>query len=88
MGLALHTLAVHPDYQRRGCGSMLVKWGVEKADAVGRKCYLESTPAAYPLYQRYGWADVDEIVLDLVKFGEGEHRIKIMMREPKVKAGQ
>jgi hypothetical protein len=65
---------------------MLVRWGVEKADAVGRKCYLESTPAAYSLYRKFGWADVDEIVLDLGKYGKGEHSIKIMMREPKAKA--
>jgi len=80
---ALHALAVHPDYQGRGCASMLVRWGIEKADASVRKCYLESTPVAYDLYCKHSWVTVDEIVLGLKKYGGHEHKIMIMMREPR-----
>ena len=62
---------------------MLVRWGTEKADAMRRKCYLESTPAAYDLYCKHGWVDVDEFVLELRKYGGKEHRVMIMMRESK-----
>lgn len=80
---ALHGLGVHPEYQGRGYAGMLLRWGTEQADALKRKCYLESTTAAYGLYCRYGWVTVDEIVLGLEKLGVKEHVIPVMMREPK-----
>jgi hypothetical protein len=63
---------------------MLLKWGLEKADAANAKCYLESTPDAYALYCKYGFHKVDELVTDLRGYGEEDaHVIKIMIREPK-----
>lgn len=61
-----------------------MKCGTEKADAVGRRCYLESTPVAHVLYRKHGWVDVDEIVLGLEKYGKKDHRVMIMMREPEI----
>jgi hypothetical protein len=63
---------------------MLLRWGIEQADAAGKICYLESTPTAFPVYQKYGWVKVDDVVLDLERFGgPREEVIAIMVRKPK-----
>ncbi|KFY49809.1 hypothetical protein V495_00460 [Pseudogymnoascus sp. VKM F-4514 (FW-929)] len=53
----LDTLATHPDYQRRGCGSMLVKWGCDVADRDGVAAYLDASKAGALLYKRHGFVD-------------------------------
>lgn len=67
---------------------MLVKWGTEKADAAGRKSYLESSPAANRLYRKYGWVEVDEMVIGLKKYEEEDHRMSVMKREPSSEVGE
>ncbi|KAL4954834.1 acyl-CoA N-acyltransferase [Aspergillus filifer] len=53
----LDTLATHPDYQRRGAGSMLLRWGCELADKDGVALYVDASKAGAPLYQRFGFVD-------------------------------
>jgi len=37
---------------------MLVEWGIKIADELGIPAYLESSPMAHSLYQKYGFKDV------------------------------
>lgn len=39
----VHMLATDPRYERTGAGSVLVSWGMAKADAEGRPVYLDAT---------------------------------------------
>jgi GNAT superfamily N-acetyltransferase len=66
---ALDTLATHQDHGRRGAGSMLVRWGCEKADEAGVQAYLEASPMGAPMYARYGFVEVARIRMDLTKNG-------------------
>jgi hypothetical protein len=43
---------------RRGAGSMLVKWGTDQADERGIPCYLESSPEGFGLYNKHGFKEV------------------------------
>ena len=74
-------MATRPDYQGKGCGTMILKWGIEKADEENARCYLEATPDAYPLYYKVGFRDIDEVGLDLKAYGEDIYVIKVMARE-------
>ncbi|WQF81316.1 Putative GNAT domain, acyl-CoA N-acyltransferase [Colletotrichum destructivum] len=56
----LDTLVTHPDYQRRGAGSMLLKWGCELADENGVGAYVDSSKAGRGLYERFGFLDMSE----------------------------
>ncbi|KAI8657972.1 N-acetyltransferase domain-containing protein [Fusarium keratoplasticum] len=56
----LDTLATHPDYQRRGAGSMLMKWGCDLADKNGVGAYVDASKAGAPLYERFGFVDESE----------------------------
>ncbi|KAI9736230.1 MAG: hypothetical protein M1834_001116 [Cirrosporium novae-zelandiae] len=55
----LVTLNAH---QGRGAGSMLVKWGAERADQEGLEAWLEASEKGLRLYERFGWQKVTEVV--------------------------
>jgi hypothetical protein len=67
----LDNLTTHPDHCRRGAGTMLVKWGTDKADELGLECYLEGSSQGRPLYEKHGYQPVREIKCDLSEFGGG-----------------
>lgn len=65
----LSVLAVAPAQQRRGAGAELVRWGVERADALGVPVYLESSPEARRLYERFGFEVVKQVSFEMDQFG-------------------
>jgi len=54
----LHRLVTHHDYEHLGAGSMLVQWGVDRANLEGVVFGCESTTAAYGFYKRFGMRGV------------------------------
>lgn len=89
--LYLKILAVDPEYQRQGVGSVLLDWGMDIADRVGIQSYLEASEVGRALYRRYGFAekgwvegfDIREFVPEV---GEEEHRFMCMVRPAREKA--
>lgn len=79
----LDLLATLPEHQGKGIGSDFIKWGLEKADAMKRRAYLEATPEGYPLYCKYGWNPIEELTLDFGAYGgKGTQKFVVMMRDP------
>lgn len=68
----LDTLVTLPQHERRGAGSMLVRWGCEKADEAGVEAYLEASLFGAPMYARHGFVGTKEIDLDLRRYGGDE----------------
>jgi GNAT superfamily N-acetyltransferase len=68
----LDTLCTLPQHERKGAGSMLVRWGCERADEAGVQAYLEASPVGAPMYARHGFVKQEEIELDLRRFGGDE----------------
>ena len=57
----LWVLGVDPADQGQGIGSMLLRAGLERADASNLPCYLETmNPDNVPLYQKFGFAIAGE----------------------------
>ncbi|RAL13812.1 GNAT family N-acetyltransferase [Aspergillus homomorphus CBS 101889] len=54
----LDMLVTHPEHQRRGAATMLVRWGCELADRTGTPVYIDATRAGVPVYERLGFAVV------------------------------
>lgn len=73
----LTMLVTSPAQERRGIGTMLFRWAVERADAEDALVYLEATPVGLGLYKGYGCEQVAR-----VDFSGGGKRI-IMIRQPK-----
>ncbi|KID93157.1 Acyl-CoA N-acyltransferase [Metarhizium guizhouense ARSEF 977] len=79
----LKLLHTDPKHQRRGAGSLLLKWGTTEADRLGLPAYLESSEEGYALYERHGWREVGKLVVDLSKWGGPSDTIStLMLREP------
>jgi hypothetical protein len=59
----------------------LLRAGLDEAATVGLPTWLESSVAGYPLYRKFGFKEVDDIVIDLSKHGgEGSARVACMLR--------
>lgn len=60
----LQTLAVEPASQRGGFGTALIQPGLDRADAEGMPCYLETQRESnIPYYRRFGFELTEEISL-------------------------
>lgn len=63
-----------------------MKWGTDLADKERLKCYLESSPAGYPLFKKCDFQDVTEMEIELNKYktnGYGQYIYKhIVMIRP------
>lgn len=71
----LVVLAVHPSYQRRGIGQMLLQWGIDQASAESVPIGLEATPEGLKLYERKGFKTVRWVEFN-------GFRSPVMIREP------
>ncbi|KAH0012073.1 acyl-CoA N-acyltransferase, partial [Aureobasidium melanogenum] len=67
--LELDYLATAPEYQRRGIGAMLLKAGLEVADAYGLRSYVTSSVAGARLYHKHGFEVVETHTMDYSQFG-------------------
>jgi GNAT superfamily N-acetyltransferase len=47
-----HLVAVHPDYQRKGIGQLLMEYGISIAQEVELPMYVESSPDGVRLYEK------------------------------------
>jgi GNAT superfamily N-acetyltransferase len=65
----LESLITHQDHHRRGAGSLLLSWGVGEADRLGLVAYLAASEAGKPLYERFAFEPVGEVIFDGTKYG-------------------
>ncbi|KAL8791340.1 MAG: hypothetical protein Q9195_005959 [Heterodermia aff. obscurata] len=65
----LGILVTHPSHRRRGAATLLLNWGLHLADLHHLPTYLESTPAALPLYQSHGFIPITPFPIPLHPFG-------------------
>ncbi|KAI0908891.1 acyl-CoA N-acyltransferase [Ustulina deusta] len=75
----LRLLHVDPEHQRRGAGTMLVRWGLEEAKKLGLPAFLESSRAGHSLYLRCGFRDIDVHSVDFTKWGKPAMHITYIM---------
>lgn len=81
----LSALVTDPAHRRRGAASALCQWGMDKADANGLECYLESNPEAVNMYKKRGWAEVSTFEIGFqASNGSATYTTTYMVRGPKV----
>jgi ribosomal protein S18 acetylase RimI-like enzyme len=95
------SIVVHPDYQKRGVGSLLARQGTERADREGVFCWVHSSEGAAGFYGREGFVvderlelDLDEWNVEKVAPAEGQGRawgkytLQYMRRKPNAANGR
>ena len=63
--MQLRLLVTHPDYQRRGAGAKLLKWGIEKAKEDNLAVTLFASPIGGYLYRKMGFRDLSVIKIQV-----------------------
>jgi ribosomal protein S18 acetylase RimI-like enzyme len=60
--LYCHVLAVHPEYQRRGIGKLLMQFGIDVAQKTELPIYVESSREGVRLYEKMGCRRIKMLV--------------------------
>ncbi|KAI1343563.1 acyl-CoA N-acyltransferase [Xylariaceae sp. FL0016] len=71
----LAMLGIRWDYQGKGLGGQLLRWGLEKADADGLEVFLGSSPWGAPVYTKHGFDTVETMTFD-----DGKYLERFMLR--------
>lgn len=83
----LELLATKPNWQGKGAAGKLVRWGLEKADADGLETYIEASPDGKPIYEHFGFKEIERLIVDLKgkenDLGETEFVEVLMLRPAK-----
>lgn len=58
-------MAVRPEARQRGLGSILMEWGLTKADAIGLEGYIEASALGRILYGKHGFKQICEMNIDM-----------------------
>jgi GNAT superfamily N-acetyltransferase len=83
--IVMALLVTSKDHQRRGAGSMLVAWAIEKSEQLGLPCYLQATEEGRLLYKKHGFEDLEMVEFDFEQYGlegKGIERMTEMIRYP------
>jgi GNAT superfamily N-acetyltransferase len=56
--LVLHIAFALPEYRGMGLSHLFLRWGVEKADALGLEAWLDASEFGAPVYKKYGFREV------------------------------
>jgi len=77
-----------PSYQNQGLGGMLLKWGIQQAEKLGKRIFLVASPEGKKLYEKNGFVSIGEVKMDLSEWnphGEGVYVQTAMLWDGKVK---
>jgi GNAT superfamily N-acetyltransferase len=56
-------MCVDPPWHRKGAGTLLMRWGMDRCDQLGIPAYLEASPFGYPLYRVCGFEDYEPLTI-------------------------
>lgn len=70
----IHSMSVAPEYQGKGIGGALVRWGTDKADEDGVYCLVSSSMDGYHVYEKAGFVEVGRQDLCLDDYAQGVRR--------------
>jgi len=78
----LKILLCHPDYQRRGAGTALTRWGIKQAARLGLCTTVFASPMGLNLYKKLGFKEIDRFRVQLE--GDAEYlEIPALVLKPK-----
>lgn len=78
-------VATHPDHQGKGAGSLMMRYGCERADQDHVESYLEASPEAVTLYEKFGFTEAarTDTLIENVRVTPGVWYRNLYMIRPK-----
>lgn len=76
----LDYFAVHPNYQRKGIGTALIKHGIKKAREIGIDIFVLALEGGFKAYENTGFRLLESIVQDATRVG-GSKRYSIQFMD-------
>ena len=73
----LDGIFTHHLHRRRGAGSLIVKWGTERADKMGLESFVDATNLGAELHKRHGFVATDVFDIDTKREGPGKEWKKL-----------
>jgi GNAT superfamily N-acetyltransferase len=74
-----------PKHQRRGVGTKLLKWGVERADEMGAEMFLEATQIGRHMYEQNGFQVTQHVIVQVPEKWAHKPMLQyVIMRRPPV----
>ena len=85
--LAWGSLVVHPEYQRKGVGTAMIRFGLQDLEMCHQTVDVNAMLLAQGLYSRFGWKLLGKTEADLSEWcgknqGFGLYQNAIMARDP------
>ncbi|KAI4128074.1 MAG: hypothetical protein LQ347_004332 [Umbilicaria vellea] len=74
----LETLATLLEHRDRNAASLLIRWGLDRADRDGFEAYVEASLVGAPIYEQFGWVTSGQVVTL-----EGQYTELCMRRSPR-----
>ena len=71
-------MCVHPEFQRRGIGRLLMEWGLERMDGLELEGFIEATPSGKGLYSKSGFRPVKDVSVDMTCASPSEEWRRLM----------
>lgn len=65
----LDYFAVHPDFQRRGIGTALIRHGIKKAQELSIDIFVMALEGGFKAYENTGFRLLESIVQDATRIG-------------------
>jgi GNAT superfamily N-acetyltransferase len=72
--LYIISIIVSPEYQGKGVGSAFIKWGTDKADLDGVRCWVHASEAGWPAFHKAGFEAVGTLDIDLDEYATGPRK--------------
>ncbi|KAH7062471.1 hypothetical protein B0J12DRAFT_238657 [Macrophomina phaseolina] len=86
-GIGLSLLVTASEYRRRGTASLIIQWGIDKADEVGIEVYVDSSEARKQVYEKFGFRALKRIEFNMSQLGyEGMDVHTSMLRPPQARS--
>lgn len=57
----LHILFTHPEYQRKGLGSMMMDWGCRLANLLELPSWIEASADGTALHKKFGFVELEKV---------------------------
>lgn len=82
--ISLNGMATLPEFRGQGVATMMMKYGLEKAEELNLECFLEASDLGRDLYEKYEFRPLMDFHVNMHKKGASQSWIRLQNQSPKI----